>query len=118
MEQSLSKNIEGLISEIQLKLPLHKKFLKHSFSKIRDKEEKPKCFIATAAYGTPFAREIDVLRDFRDKRLLNNYFGVMFVDIYYTLSPSIANIIAKNLFLRKLTRGLLKPVVYFFGKIK
>jgi hypothetical protein len=43
------------------------------------------CFIATAAYGTPDAEQIDVLREFRDAVLLKNMSGSLFVALYYRL---------------------------------
>lgn len=69
------------------------------------------CFIATAAYGTPFAEEIDVLRDFRDDFLMQNSPGRAFVKFYYKVSPPIANFIGKNESLRKIVRKMLNVVV-------
>jgi hypothetical protein len=74
--------------------------------------EKPsECFIATAAYGTPMAKEINVLRGFRDQRLLPDPLGRRMVQIYYTLSPKAAQIVSKSNPLRAMTRGLLKPII-------
>jgi hypothetical protein len=71
------------------------------------------CFIATAAYGTPTAQEIDVLREFRDAVLLNNSLGSLFVALYYRLSPPVADFIAGNGVARTLVRGLLvDPIVW------
>ncbi|MBI5778472.1 MAG: hypothetical protein HZA49_03335 [Planctomycetes bacterium] len=70
------------------------------------------CFIATAAYGSPMAQEVNTLRAFRDRRLMTNPAGRAFVRTYYTLSPPIAKIIAKRPYLRYITRQMLKPVVY------
>lgn len=70
----------------------------------------PGCFIATAVYATPLAPEIDVLRDFRDNFLLKNKLGQEFVNLYYELSPPIAEFISKHLLLRKMLRELIiKP---------
>ncbi len=70
------------------------------------------CFIATAAYGTPMAEEIDILRQFRDQYLLTNAIGTAFVDLYYNISPPVADWIAHHPFVAFLTRCLLTPIVW------
>jgi hypothetical protein len=71
------------------------------------------CFIATAAYGTPLHKDIDVLRDFRDEYLMSNLAGRAFVEIYYTLSPQIADVIRENECLGTAVRaGFVKPLVH------
>jgi len=71
------------------------------------------CFIATAAYGTPAAEQIDVLREFRDVVLLKSAVGSRFVVLYYRLSPPIADFIARSDPLKTLVRELLvDPIVW------
>jgi len=71
------------------------------------------CFIATAAYGTPTAEQINVLREFRDIVLLESIAGSQFVALYYQLSPPVADFIAGNELLRTLVRELLvDPIVW------
>ena len=70
------------------------------------------CFIATAAYGSPTAEQIDVLREFRDVVLLESTAGSQFVALYYKLSPPVADFISGSSLLRTLVRVLLvDPVV-------
>jgi hypothetical protein len=71
------------------------------------------CFIATAAYGTETASQLNILRDFRDQVLLKNALGSRFVATYYKVSPPVAAFIAKNDFLRAVVREVLvDPVVH------
>lgn len=71
------------------------------------------CFIATAAYGTATAEQIDVLREFRDVVLLESAIGSQFVALYYQLGPPIANFIARSAPSRTFVRELLvDPVVW------
>jgi hypothetical protein len=70
------------------------------------------CFIATAVYGTARAKEIDILREFRDTVLLSNSLGVRFVSLYYKTSPPIAKIISQHEVLRTVVRvGFVDPIV-------
>ncbi|MFP3898149.1 MAG: InlB B-repeat-containing protein [Dehalococcoidia bacterium] len=71
------------------------------------------CFIATAAYGTPAAQQIDVLREFRDAVLMQSRLGSWLVALYYRTSPPIAEVIAGSGFVRSLVREvLIDPIVW------
>jgi uncharacterized repeat protein (TIGR02543 family) len=69
------------------------------------------CFIATAAYGTPMAEEIQILRGFRDEYLLTNPVGQAFVDLYYKTSPPMAEFITEHPGLKPIVRAALLPAV-------
>ena len=71
------------------------------------------CFIATAAYGTSTAEEIDTLRAFRDEVLLESTVGSQLVEWYYQASPPLADFISEHEPLRTLVRELLvDPVAW------
>jgi hypothetical protein len=69
------------------------------------------CFIATAAYGTPMAEEIEILREFRDQYLLTSPVGQGLVDLYYVVSPPIAQFITEHPSLKPIVRVGLVPAV-------
>jgi hypothetical protein len=69
------------------------------------------CFIATAAYGTPMAEEIGILRKFRDEYLLTNPVGTTLVELYYRLSPPVAEFITEHPGLKPIVRAGLLPAV-------
>jgi predicted outer membrane repeat protein len=69
------------------------------------------CFIATAAYGTPMAADVDTLRGLRDQYLLGSAAGTAFVDAYYRVSPAIAGVVSEHPALAAAIRLALVPVV-------
>jgi hypothetical protein len=70
------------------------------------------CFVATAAYGTDTAEEINILREFRDVVLLASGLGAEFVSLYYEISPPVAEVISQHDFLRTAVRlGFVDPIV-------
>jgi micrococcal nuclease len=71
------------------------------------------CFIATAAYGSPIDPHVKILRKFRDKHLLTNKLGRSFVNIYYSYSPELANLISQYETLKAFTRLFLLPIIGF-----
>lgn len=70
-----------------------------------------KCFISTAAFGSPMASEVQKLRLFRDRILSKFVFGRAFIEWYYEFSPPIAQKIAKSEDLRAITRAALYPLL-------
>lgn len=69
------------------------------------------CFIATAAFGSELAPHVGVLKQFRDQVLLPNTLGKHFVNLYYTVSPPIADFIAEREYLKRVVRVLLYPLI-------
>jgi hypothetical protein len=69
------------------------------------------CFIATAAYGSPLGEELDSLRHLRDRHLLTNPLGRLFVMTYYAMSPPFADVISRDERLRAGARAFVEPLV-------
>jgi len=57
------------------------------------------------------ADDIQVLREFRDEYLLTNPTGRTMVDLYYTVSPPIADFITEHPSLKPIVRAGLAPAV-------
>jgi hypothetical protein len=69
------------------------------------------CFVATAAYGSLMANDVEVLRGFRDVYLRSNVFGELAVEAYYTFGPLLADFIDLSDTARETARTALEPMV-------
>src|SRR5262245_35927956 len=70
-----------------------------------------RCFIATAAFGSPLEQHVITLQHFRDQVLLQSGAGRSFVELYYRYSPPVADWIARHETARFVTRVLLTPMI-------
>jgi hypothetical protein len=69
------------------------------------------CFVATAAWGSPLAERVSVLRGFRDRYLLSHGVGRALVSAYYAVGPAFADFIRKHESARAAVRLALTPAV-------
>jgi hypothetical protein len=69
------------------------------------------CFVATAAYGSAMANDVDMLRRFRDNMLKQSVIGELAVQAYYTFGPPVAGVVGESDLLRSTARDLLAPLV-------
>lgn len=66
---------------------------------------------ATAAFDTPMAKEIGIVREFRDDYLLTSRLGRILTGLYYRLSPPLAEFITEHPSLKPVVRAGLMPAV-------
>jgi hypothetical protein len=75
----------------------------------------PQCLIATAAYGSDLAPEVQILRNFRDnsimKTLAGSSFMIAFNAWYYSFSPYVASYLNGHLIERTVMKGVLYPLI-------
>jgi hypothetical protein len=73
------------------------------------------CLIATATYGSELSPEVQFLRDFRDRQILNTFAGSNFMTVfnawYYSFSPSVAQYISTHETARSVMKGVLYPLM-------
>ncbi len=72
------------------------------------------CFISFSALGSELEQYIGVLRAFRDTFLMESKMGRSMVNLYYQLSPSLVQFIAKHDYLKEIVRIGLVPLVAIF----
>jgi len=73
------------------------------------------CVIASAAYGSQLAPEVQLLREFRDRVAMSTFAGTQFMKafnaFYYSFSPNVAELLAGNPSLQAIVRVLIYPLV-------
>jgi hypothetical protein len=73
------------------------------------------CLIATAAYGSEMAPQVQLLREIRDNQLMNTESGKSFMsgfnDLYYTFSPYIADMERESPIFKEIVKAGLTPML-------
>jgi len=73
------------------------------------------CLIATATYGSEMATEVQQLRELRDNQLLNTESGIQFMgtfnDIYYSFSPTIADMEREHPMFKEAVKLAITPMI-------
>ena len=73
------------------------------------------CLIATATYGSEMAIEVQQLRELRDNTLLQTESGTSFMstfnDIYYSFSPTIADMERENSYFKEAVKLTITPMI-------
>jgi len=82
---------------------------------IVDKEPGGGCLIATAAYGTELAPQVQFLREIRDNTVMSTSTGAAFMtgfnQLYYSFSPTIADMERENPMFQEVVRVFITPIV-------
>ena len=73
------------------------------------------CLIATAAYGTELAPQVQFLREIRDNTVMSTEAGASFMtgfnQLYYTFSPTIADMERENPMFKETVRAFITPMI-------
>ena len=73
------------------------------------------CLIATATYGSELAPQVQQLRELRDNQLLQTESGTafmgMFNDVYYSFSPTIADMERENPYFKEAVKIAITPMI-------
>ena len=82
----------------------------------KSKESGGGCLIATAIYGTEMAPQIQMLREIRDNTVMGTASGGTFMDafnkVYYSFSPTLADMQREYPLLKEITKVYLTPMMY------
>jgi len=80
-----------------------------------DEKEGGGCLIATAAYGTELAPQVQFLREIRDNTVMSTESGAAFMtgfnQLYYSFSPSIADLERENPMFQETVRAFITPMI-------
>ncbi|MFW7379465.1 MAG: CFI-box-CTERM domain-containing protein [Oligoflexus sp.] len=113
---------QGLRSSSNTACVMGSSILTFSYAQITGGDEPsltdPRCFIATAAYGSSLHQHLDELRWFRDRILLALPFGENLVAFYYTVSPPLAQWIEERPYAAAATRIVLAGPVYLIQGLR
>ena len=80
-----------------------------------EKDDRGGCLIATAAYGSELAPQVQILREIRDNQLMGTSSGTSFMTgfnhLYYSFSPHIADMQRENPIFKEAVKVAITPLL-------
>jgi peptidyl-prolyl cis-trans isomerase B (cyclophilin B) len=91
------------------------KEIKSASASVETDEKGGGCLIATAAYGSELAPQIQLLREIRDNTILSTQFGTTFMtgfnQFYYSFSPIVADLERENPVFKEVVKLAITPML-------
>jgi len=84
---------------------------KAAYNRVYHRTTKKACYIATTVYGDPDAWQVERLRQYRDNVLTNHLLGLIFIWLYYEVSPHLVVLLKDVRPLNQVVRKLLDAIV-------
>ena len=114
-EVPLAETIEEKPAEEKPKEPVAPLTIGSPQAEEQTQEEGGGCLIATAAYGSEMAQQVQLLREIRDDKLLSTSSGSAFMtgfnSLYYSFSPAIADLERENPMFREVIKITITPLL-------
>ncbi|MGQ0638575.1 MAG: CFI-box-CTERM domain-containing protein [Nitrososphaerota archaeon] len=110
----LSVDVQGILFQ---PIPTESAVFTVSVDSGNDNTPQPKsgCLIATTAFGSELAPQVQFLREYRDNTIMATAAGSSFLSVfnavYYSFSPTVADIERNNYFLQESVRGGIMPLL-------
>ncbi len=112
-ENKITIDIEGILFK---PIPLETvSFSVNAQEQMSAPDKKSGCLIATAAYGTELAPQVQLLREIRDNALFTTNSGITFMagfnEFYYSFSPIVADWERENPLFRETVKMTITPML-------
>ncbi len=109
-EYKLSVDVEGIVFQ-----PIPTETALFTISVEKTPQPKNGCLIATAAFGSELAPQVQFLREYRDNTIMSTSVGSSFISafnaVYYTFSPTVADVERNNPLLQESIKTGITPLL-------
>jgi len=103
------------VEEVMKNLAVVEQVVEEPVAAQESSEEGGGCLIATAAYGSELAPQVQMLREIRDNQLMNTESGSAFMttfnEAYYSFSPYIADMERESPVFKEIVKAGLTPMI-------
>ena len=109
-EYKVSVDVQGILFQ-----PIPTETASFAISVGKESQPKNGCLIATAAFGSELAPQVQFLREYRDKIIMSTSVGSSFINafnaVYYTFSPAVADVERNNSILQEFIKAGITPLL-------